>query len=117
MAKKNQHDPLDRRPYTESRRDPLDCLYHASAPKNNKNTNKNPLTKQDALSKMCSDIRQIAEVNRYGTIWYPTKANPSIVCTVHSGKVTECHILFINAMHDQFGTPNIPDASTKYRSD
>ena len=76
-----------------------------------------PLTKQDALEKMCSDIRKIAEVNRYGTIWYPTKGNPSVVCTVHSGKVTECHILFINAMHDKLGTPKIPDASAKYRSD
>ena len=76
-----------------------------------------PLTKQDALEKMCSDIRKIAEVNRYGTIWYPTKANPSIICEVHNGKVTQCTILFINAAKDKFGTPITPDAAAKYRSD
>ena len=76
-----------------------------------------PLTKQDALEKMCSDIRKIAEVNRYGTIWYPTKANPSIICEVHSGKVTQCTILILNAAHDRFGTPQIPDAAVKYRSE
>ena len=65
---------------------------------------------------MCSDIRQIAEINRYGTIWYPTMANPSIVCEVHNGLVTQAHILFVNADHNE-GQPIIPDHSAKYRSD
>ena len=80
-------------------------------------TPKKDLTKHDALEKMCSNIRKIAEVNRYGTIWYPTKANPSIICEVHNGKVTQCIILFINALHDEFRTPIAPDASAKYKSD
>jgi len=76
-----------------------------------------PLTKRDALEKMCSDIRKIAEVNRYGTIWYPTKGNPSIIAEVHNGSVTQATILLLNSRHDKFGTPIVPDASTKYKSD
>ena len=78
---------------------------------------KKDLTRQDALEKMCSDIRKFAEVKRYGDIWYPTMANPSIVCEVHNGLVTQAQILFINAKHDKDGTPIVPDHSVKHRSD
>ncbi len=77
---------------------------------------KKDLTRQDALEKMCSNIRAIAEVKRYGTIWYPTMANPSIVCEVHNGLVTQTQILFINAKHKD-GQPVVPDHGVKYRSD
>lgn len=113
MAEKNHQNPH----YGGGSRDPLDDMISLTEAKYIEKSKRIPLTKTDALSKMCSDIRKIAEVNRYGTIWYPTKSTPSIICKVHSGKVTECHILFINAMHDEFGTPKIPDASMKYRSD
>lgn len=75
------------------------------------------LTKLDSLEKMCDDIRLIAEVTGYGTIWYPTKDNPSIICEVHNGLVTQTEILFIKARHDKDGTPIAPDRSVKYRSD
>jgi len=78
---------------------------------------KKDLTKLDSLEKMCSDIREIAEVKRYGTIWYPTMANPSIVCEVHNGLVTQTQILFINARHEKDGSPIVPDHAVKYRSD
>lgn len=78
---------------------------------------KKDLTKQDSLEKICSDIRRIAEEKRYGTIWYPTMANPSIVCEVHNGLVTQTQILFINAKHDKLGIPIAPDHGVKYRSD
>lgn len=81
------------------------------------NSPKKDLTGADALEKMCSDIRQTAEVVRYGTIWYPTMANPSIICEVHNGLVTQVQILFINAKHDKEGTPIVPDHGVKYRSD
>jgi len=77
---------------------------------------KKDLTKQDSLEKMCSDIRKIAEVKRYGTIWYPTMANPSIVCEVHNGLVTLTHILFVNAKQKE-GIPVLPDHKVTYRSD
>ena len=78
---------------------------------------KKDLTKLDSLEKMCSDIREIAEVKRYGTIWYPTMANPSIVCKVHNGLVTQTRILFINTRHEKDGTPIVPDHCVKYSSD
>lgn len=78
---------------------------------------KKDLTKQDALEKMCADIRQIAEVKRYGTIWYPTMANPSIFCILNNGLVTYAKILFINAEHDPQGTPILPDHGVDYKSD
>lgn len=78
---------------------------------------KKDLTKQDSLEKMCSDIRHIAEVKRYGTIWYPTMANPSIICEVHNGLVTQTQILFINAKHNKEGNPIAPDHGVKYRAD
>lgn len=80
-------------------------------------SSKKGLTGQDTLEKMCSDIRQIAEVVRYGTIWYPTMANPSIICEVHNGLVTQTQILFINAKHDPSGKPLTPEHGVKYRSD
>ena len=79
-------------------------------------TPKKDLTKRDALEKMCSDIREIAEVKRYGTIWYPTMANPSIVCEVHNGLVTQAKVFFINVEHKE-GKPVLPDHSANYRSD
>lgn len=78
---------------------------------------KKDLTKQDSLEKMCADIRQMAEVVRYGTIWYPTMANPSIVCEVHNGLVIQTQILFIPARHDDEGKPIVPDHCVKHRSD
>ena len=80
-------------------------------------TAKIPLTKQDALEKMCSDIKEIAREVRYGKIWYPTMENPSIICEVHDGTVTMASILFNNAGHDKDGRPIVPDRSVQYRSD
>lgn len=80
-------------------------------------SSKKGLTGQDALEKMCSDIRQIAEVVRYGTIWYPTMANPSIICEVHNGEVTLVHILFINAKHNPEGKPILQDHKVIYKKD
>lgn len=74
------------------------------------------MTKLDSLEKMCSDIRKIAEVTRYGTIWYPTKANPSLVCEVHNGLVTLVHILFINVKQKE-GKPVLPDHKVMYKND
>jgi len=78
---------------------------------------KKPLTKRDSLEKMCSDIRKIAEVVRYGVIWYPTMANPSIYCVVVNGLVTRTHILFRNAKHDPEGIPILPEHTVEYQSE
>lgn len=78
---------------------------------------KKDLTSQDSLEKMCSDIRKIAEVVRYGVIWYPTMANPSIFCKVVDGLVTRTHILFENAKHDPKGAPILPERTVEYKSD
>lgn len=78
---------------------------------------KKDLTRQDALEKMCSDIRKIAEVVRHGVIWYPSMAKPSIFCKVVNGLVTRTNILFENAKHDPEGTPILPERTVEYKSD
>lgn len=81
------------------------------------NSEKKDLTRPDALEKMCDDIREIARIRRFGRIWYPTMANPSIVCEVHNGLVTQAEVLFINVDHNSEKVPILPDHTAKYRSD
>lgn len=69
---------------------------------------KKDLTGQDALEKMCSDIRLIAREVGFGKIYFPCKANPSIECEVHNGLVTQVELSFTG--------DNRPDRKKRYRS-
>lgn len=70
----------------------------------------------DALSKMCSDIRAIAREKEYGTLYYPTMSNPSIVMELHDGRITKADVLFENATHEN-GEVILPDRKAKYIAD
>lgn len=57
------------------------------------NGDENNLTCTDAFGIMCSDIRAIARELGFGTLWFPQKDNPSLICKVHNGLIKQVDII------------------------
>lgn len=49
---------------------------------------------QDALGQMCDDVRAIAKQLEYGTLSFPTRERPSLVCEVHDGVIKQVEVFF-----------------------
>lgn len=76
----------------------------------------NNLTQTDPLSIMCNDIRAIAQEKKFGTLYYPTMKNPSIVMELHDGLIKQADVLFENVKHEN-GEVILPDRKARYRAD